>query len=104
MKYLIKLTEDVEIGYIKNGEVIKDITKKPEEYEIEINLNDEQTVYTAIRSIIGTYNAINEKEISDLYIEDKIDILEKSLRKIFGDNKIKINKTEDNYIDMGLII
>ena len=28
MKYLIKLTEDVEAGYIKDGEVIKGITKK----------------------------------------------------------------------------
>lgn len=104
MKYLIKLTEDVEFSYIKDGEVIKGITKEAEDYEFETNLVDEQKVYTAVRSIIETYSVIKGKGISDLCIKDKIDILEKSLHRIFGDNKIKINKVKDVYVDTGLVI
>lgn len=105
MKYLIKLiNNNVEVGYIENGEVKKDITKKTEKYEIEINFYDEKIVNTAIRSIIETYSVINKKHISDLNIEEKIDILEKSLHRIFGNDKIKINKIENIYSDTGLII
>ena len=106
MKYLIKLiNNNAKIGYIKNGESQTATVEMREEYEVETSFfNDGKIVSMAITSIVETYNVISDKKFSNLGIEEKIDILEKSLCKIFGDKKIKINKIKDAYIDTELVI